>query len=77
MSLIGPKDHGPTNVMQITFVFNRDGELKGCSGYERDHAGATYGQWRTATETDAARAELLKEVSHYLLERCAAIGRDS
>lgn len=73
MKGVGPRDHGPTNIVQVTMVFNRDGELKGASGYERDHEGTTYGQWRTATADDASRLELLKAISEYVFERATAI----
>lgn len=75
MDGFGPRDHGPTNVIQLTFVFNREGDLKGVSGYERDHQGATYGQWRTALDTDAARAELMVALPEYLAKRLTGISK--
>lgn len=73
VQLIGPKTVGPTNVMQVTFVFDHNGDIKGASGYERDSAGATSGQWRNQVTQELDGRSLVTEVLRYCSERIHAI----
>lgn len=70
---IGAREHGPTNVMQVTFVFDHAGDLKGASGYERDQEGVTWGQWRQNAAGNLGGRQLAGEVLKYLSERLAQI----
>lgn len=70
---IGAQPHGPTNVMQVTFVFDELGDLKAASGYERDVTGVTWGQWRQNAAGNLGGRQLASEVIRYLSERLAAI----
>jgi len=70
---IGPRDHGPTNVLSCTFVFTPDGDLKAASGYERDTEGATWAQWRQQAAGSLGGRQLASQVLAYLSERIAAI----
>lgn len=74
MKVIGPQGHGPTNVLQVTFVFTPDGVLKAASGYQRDPEGKTWGQWRSATGPGHDGPELTKEVLEYLRDTLADPG---
>lgn len=70
---IGARQHGPTNVMQVTFVFNHDGDLKAASGYERDESGLTWGQWRQNASGNLGGRQLAAGVLQYLSERLSII----
>jgi len=70
---IGARDHGPTNVLQVTFVFTHDGDLKAASGYERDQEGITWGQWRQNAAGNLGGRQLTTEVLEYLTQRLAQI----
>jgi len=70
---IGPQDHGPTNVMQVTFVFDPQGDVKAASGYERDVTGRTFAQWRQQASGNLGGRQLVVEVLEYLSTRLHVI----
>jgi len=70
---IGRPDHGPVQVMQVTFVFDDAGDVKAASGYERDAAGVTFNQWRQGAIGNLGGRQLVREVIQYVSERLLKI----
>jgi hypothetical protein len=69
MPIVGKREHGPTQVLQITFVWDNEQELKGVSGYERDATGVTFNQWKSISKGAVNGGILTNEVLDYLNER--------
>jgi hypothetical protein len=74
---IGPEPHGPTNVLQVTFVFDDGGALKKASGYQRDTEGHTWGQWQHATKSEVEGRQTITRVLEYLSEVLTAVSKGS
>lgn len=69
----GNRDHGSTNVLQVTFVLDDQGDCKAVSGYERDVTGKTFGQFRQSANGNLGGRQLITEVLKYLSDRLTEI----
>lgn len=67
------RHHGPTNVMQVTFVFTETGDLKAASGYQRDREGVTWAQWRSNSYGNLGGRQLVTEVLRFVSDTIAEI----